>query len=70
MANTTVQTGNSAPANVRTSKSTSSSLVGTISNGTTVNVVRCDATWSTLQLNRTPSFIWNSLLTNEQYKNR
>lgn len=69
MANTTVQTGNSAPANVRATKSTSSALVGTISNGTTVNVVRCDATWSTLQLNGTPAFIWNSLLTSEPTQN-
>lgn len=69
MAYTTVQTGNSAPANVRATKSTSSALVGTISNGTTVNVVRCDATWSTLQLNGTPAFVWNSLLTSEPTQN-
>lgn len=64
MANTIVKTGNTAPANIRASKSTSSTLLGTIPNGQTVNVVRCDATWATLQFNGTPAFIWNSLLEN------
>lgn len=62
MAYTTVQTGNSAPANVRESKSTNSKRLGTIANGTSVNVVRCDSTWATLLFNGTPAFIWNSLL--------
>lgn len=62
MANTTVQTGNSLPANCRSTKSTSSSLVGTIANGTTVDAVRCDGEWGTLQLNGTPCFMQHRML--------
>lgn len=69
MANTTVQTGNNAPANVRASKSTQSECLGTISNGTTVDVVRCNDTWATLLFEGTPAFIWNSLLTNPPTQN-
>lgn len=69
MANTTVQTGNSLPANCRSTKSTSSTLVGTIPNGTTVDAVRCDGEWGTLQLNGTPCFMQHRMLVGIPAKN-
>lgn len=57
-----IQTGNSGAANLRATKSTGSQLIGTLSNGTNVNIVRCDDTWATLQYNGIPCFILLRLL--------
>lgn len=70
MANTIVKTGNTAPANIRASKSTSSTLLGTIPNGQTVNVVRCDATWATLQFNGTPGLHLEQFIGKSAYYKR
>jgi hypothetical protein len=62
MANCIVYTGNSAGLSVRASKSTSSTKLGVISNGVTVDVVRCDATWATFMYNSTPAFVQHQYL--------
>lgn len=62
MAIVVVNTGNSNPANVRWLKDTGSRLVGTIDNGTGVNVVRVDGTWASLQLNGETCFMQHRML--------
>jgi hypothetical protein len=64
MANCIVSTGNNAGVNVRASKSTSSTKLGVIDNGVTVDVVRCDSTWATLVYNGTPAFVQHQYLSN------
>ena len=48
--------------NVRASKSTSSTRLGQLASGTSVDIVRCDNTWSTLQYNGTPAFVMHQYL--------
>lgn len=62
MATCTVETGNSSGLNVRASKSTSSTRLGIIANGTLVNVVCCDGTWATLVYDGTPAFVMHTYL--------
>lgn len=64
MANCIVHTGNSSGVNVRATKSTSSTRLGVIDNGVTVNVVCCDTTWATLMYNGTPAFVQHQYLQN------
>lgn len=52
-----VQSSNGGGVNVRSSKSVSSSRLGTIPEGKQINVVTCDATWATLVYNGTPAFV-------------
>ena len=58
-----VATGNSAGLNVRAEKTTTSAKLGVISNGTTVQVVRCNDTWATLLYHGTPAFLMHQYLT-------
>lgn len=62
MAFYTVSSGNGGGVNVRASKDQNSTRLGTISDGTQVNIVRCDATWSTLVYNSTPAFVMHQYL--------
>ena len=57
MAYTTIRTSNGGAANVRASQSTSSTLVGTIAYGTSVNVVRRNDGWLNILYNNVPRFI-------------
>ena len=57
MAYTTIRTSNGGAANVRASQSTSSTLVGTIAYGTSVNVVRRKDGWLNILYNNVPRFI-------------
>lgn len=57
MAYTTIKTSNGGAANVRATCSTSSTLVGTIAYGTSVNVVRRTNGWLTILYNNVPCFI-------------
>lgn len=52
-----VQSNNGGGVNVRSSKSVSSSRLGTIPEGRQINVVTCDATWATLVYNGIPAFV-------------
>ena len=45
MATSTVCPQNGGSLNVRAAKSTGSTKLGTISYGSTVNIVKCDSTW-------------------------
>lgn len=62
MAIYTVSSGNGGGVNVRASKDTGSTKLGTISDGTQVDIVRCDASWSTLVYNGTPAFVMHQYL--------
>ena len=57
MATSTVCPQNGGSLNVRAAKSTGSTKLGTISYGSTVNIVKCDSTWATLVYNNTPAFV-------------
>ena len=51
--------------NVRALKSTTSTKLGYLDDGTQVNVVCCDNTWATLQFNGTPAFVMSAYLNGE-----
>ena len=60
-----VQSSNGGGVNVRSSKSVSSSRLGTIPEGKQINVVTCDATWATLVYNGTPAFVQRQFIVGE-----
>lgn len=60
-----VQSSNGGGVNVRASKSTSASRLGTIPEGKQINVVTCDATWATLVYNGTPAFVQRQFIVGE-----
>ena len=65
MAIYTVSSGNGGGVNVRASKNTSSTKLGNIADGTRVDIVRCDASWSTLVYNGTPAFVMHQYLSDK-----
>lgn len=60
-----VQSNNGGGVNVRATKSTSSSRLGTIPEGKTIKVVTCDATWATLVYNGVPAFVQRKYIIGE-----
>lgn len=60
-----VQSNNGGGVNVRSSKSTSSSRLGTIPEGAQIDVVTCDATWATLVYNGIPAFVQRQYIVGE-----
>jgi len=59
-----VHTSNGGPLNLRASTSTSSSLVATIPNGTTLEVEKINDTWSRTSYNNKEGYVMSKYLVN------
>ena len=60
-----VQTANGGPLNLRASTSTSSSLLGTIPNNTTIDVTAVNASWYQTTYNGKTGFVMSKYLTSD-----